>query len=134
VCLHARGLKVVTREGIQLMNSRRLISILICIALPLFSSNAQSEEIIIGTWIENRPPVSGEIVIFETDEGTFLRSTYMDGSSSTVEQDVSSVRGGTKYETKGGNSFGEYFIINSDDELEYWSEADKFYTAKKTDS
>lgn len=109
----------------------QLVSLLVCFAFPLLSSSASEAKNELGTWRDDRPFAGATMVLYESSLGTFLKSSYKDGSSGIEELDVTATPNGKRIETKGGNKFGEYFIINSLGELEFWSEGEKYYTAKK---
>ena len=89
------------------------------------------ERKIIGSWLDDRPGVGAKMTLFYTNEKLFLESTYSDGSSGAKEMTESSENRGRRIDDKDGNDFGEYFLINPNNELEFWAKDDKYYTAAR---
>ena len=85
---------------------------------------------IIGSWLDDRPGVGAKLTLFYTNEKLFLESTYSDGSSGVKEKTERSDNRGRRIDDKGGNDFGDYLLINPNNELEFWDERGYFYTAK----
>ena len=86
---------------------------------------------IIGSWLADRPYIGGKMTLFYTNGKLFLESAYSDGSLEVKEMAESRDNGGKRIYDKGDNIFGEYFIINESNELEFWSKNDHYFTAKK---
>ena len=71
------------------------------------------------------------MTLYRLNEKLMLRSVYSDGSSGKREM-VSKEQGkDLLLEEKLGNDFGEYFVVNSSGNLEFWSENGNYYTASK---
>ncbi len=85
---------------------------------------------IIGSWLDDRPGVGAKLTLFYTNEKLFLESTYSDGSSGVKEKAERSDNRGLRIDDKEGNDFGDYFLINPNNELEFWDAGGYFYTAK----
>ncbi len=90
-----------------------------------------SKRNIIGSWLDDRPGVGAKMTLFYKNKKLFLESAYSDGSSGIQEMVERSHRGGKRIDDKNGNGFGEYFIINERNELEFWSKNGNYYTAKR---
>ena len=86
---------------------------------------------IISSWIDDRPYVGAKITIYEDKEKFYMTSVYGDKSSSTEEMKVTKKGNGRKVETIEKNGFGEYFLINEEGALEFWSSTRNYYTAKE---
>ncbi len=84
----------------------------------------------IGSWLDDRPNIGAKMTLFYTNKKLFLESTYSDGSSRIEEKIERSDNRGRRIDDKGGNDFGDYLLINSSNELEFWDEEGYFYTAK----
>lgn len=85
---------------------------------------------ILGSWMANWG-YEYKMTVYKKDGKTYIRSTYGDGSSSDELYELSQTDNGTKLQDEGGKERGEYFIINSSGELEFWSENGNYYTAPK---
>lgn len=85
---------------------------------------------VIGSWMVERG-LEYRITAYNKDGQTYLQSTYGDGTSSDDLYVFSETDRGTKLEEE-DSGFGEYFIINSEGELEFWSDNGNYYTAKKS--
>ena len=83
---------------------------------------------IIGSWLDDW--IGSKKTIFLKDGKLFLESIYPDGSAGVCEMTERKVNGRRIIEDKGGNSFGEFFLINSNNELEFWGPKGNYYTAK----
>lgn len=92
---------------------------------------ASSPDDMLGTWKDDRPYVGARMELYQTDSALMLKSTYSDGSSNNVEMKSSEGKGGLRIEDKEGNDFGEYFVLNSAGDLEFWSSDGNYYTAKQ---
>lgn len=87
---------------------------------------------ILGVWLNDRPGIGSKMTIFYSKEGKlYLETSYPDGSSGKNEMIELESDKGKRIESKGGNDFGEYFIINKENRLEFWSENGNYYTAKQ---
>lgn len=110
-------------------------------SLRMIGSTVQEHEKLQKT----QPKINGELlgqwsanwgyeskVIFEKkDNKIFMREVYSDGEGKPTELAISEKDGNTVYETEAGKSHGEYYVINSSGDLEYWSKNGNYYTAKK---
>lgn len=85
---------------------------------------------VIGSWMVNRG-MEYRMTAYNKDGQTYLRSGYGDGTSTDDLYILTESDKGTKLEEE-DNGFGEYFIINSEGELEFWSDNGNYYTAKNS--
>ncbi|WP_367110373.1 hypothetical protein [uncultured Psychrobacter sp.] len=85
---------------------------------------------VIGSWMVERG-LEYRMTAYNKDGRTYLQSAYGDGTSSDDLYVLAETDRGTKLEEE-DSGFGEYFIINSEGELEFWSDNGNYYTAKKS--
>lgn len=85
---------------------------------------------VIGSWMVNRG-MEYRMTAYNKDGQTYLQSAYGDGTSTDDLYVLTESDKGTKLEEE-DNGFGEYFIINSEGELEFWSDNGNYYTAKNS--
>lgn len=88
---------------------------------------------IVSKWVDDRPYIGATLTIYEKNGSTYLESVYPDNSSSNEEVKISKGKQRRKVETVEENGFGEYFVINNEGSLEFWSSNGNYYTAKKLD-
>ncbi len=95
-------------------------------------SDEDEDKDILGVWLDDRAYISSKIRIYYSKENIlYFENTYTDGSSGVKEMISKPMENGNlRIEDKDGNDFGEYFIINEQSQLEFWSENGNFYTAK----
>jgi len=86
---------------------------------------------VIGSWIDDRMHVGNRITIFRQDGKLFMENTYADGSSRKNEIVAGPSTSGKKFEDKEGNSFGEFYLIDSQGNLQLWDQDGLISTAKK---
>ena len=98
------------------------------------SVNAAAEKVegdIIGKWHEEQY-TSADYVIFKKDNKTSIRTIFKNGQTSDEELKSKKTINSTRYDYKEGGTNGEYFILNSSGELEFYNkENKKFTTATK---
>ena len=86
---------------------------------------------IVGKWDEDEYTFS-KYIIYKKDEKTFVKMIFKDGQQSDNELTEKTVDNGIRYDYKNGGYNDEYFILNSDNELEFYNKENKnFTTAKK---
>lgn len=85
----------------------------------------------IGVWLDDRSYIGAKMKIFNDNGKVMLESSYSDGSSGVKEMVSKKMSRGLRIEDKLGNDFGEYFLITSKGELEFWSKNGNYYTAKQ---
>ncbi|MCK4661296.1 MAG: DUF2971 domain-containing protein [Bacteroidales bacterium] len=84
---------------------------------------------IIGQWIDEEY-LNSLMTLYKKDKKIYLETLYSDDSNSNKEQNSETVQGGIKYEDI-PNKHGEYFIVDIDGVLKYYSEDGLFNTIKK---
>lgn len=94
---------------------------------------SSSRDVIVGRWRDKRPPDDGHssIEIFTGPQGLRMVSTYRDGSKITDPLKETPDPRGRKLEDRPDNSFGEYYILTSGGDLQYWSGNRMYYTAER---
>jgi hypothetical protein len=98
------------------------------LAKPVVSSPDRK---VLGVWLDDRPGVGAKMTIYYSKEGNlYLESSYSDGSSGTKEMIDFAIDNGKRIEDKEGSDFGEYFVVNRANQLEFWSKNGNYYTAK----
>lgn len=86
---------------------------------------------VLGAWLDDRSGIGAKMIIYYSKDGNvYLESSYSDGSSGTKEMIELTNEDGKRIEDKEGNDFGEYFIVNKVNQLEFWSKNGNYYTAK----
>lgn len=89
------------------------------------------ERDVIGTWFYEAPYISQTIVLFRKGSKIFMEVTYNDGSSGIDEMIENKISKGTRYQEIGTGEGVDYFIINSEGNLEIWDDYGLVGTAKK---
>lgn len=92
---------------------------------------ANPGEKVLGVWLDDRPYMGVKMTIYYSDDKrVYLKKTFSDGSSNIYEMIDFALEHGKRIEDKDGNDFGEYFIINEANQLEFWGRNGLFYTAQ----
>ncbi len=87
---------------------------------------------IIGSWLDNRPMMGWKYTLLYKNKTLLLRVNYPKGGSSEERMIESSYGGIQKFNYRDREAFGEHFIINSRNELEFKNKMNKtYYTGKK---
>lgn len=87
---------------------------------------------IVGIWLNDRGSPGHRITIFYKNDSLYLERKFSDGSSGIEEMIEKALPQGRKLVEvrREGNSFGDYFLINNEGELQYWDKDGYYYTAK----
>ncbi|GIU15561.1 MULTISPECIES: hypothetical protein [unclassified Shewanella] len=85
---------------------------------------------VVGRWIDERPLLGDKITLYKQLGKYYLETWYLDGCHSLDEMTSEETEEGTKLEDKGGNIFGEYFMLTTDNELKFCNSTNCYYTAK----
>ena len=95
------------------------------------SINTNKEAVIdgevIGEWHEEKY-TSSNYVIYKKDNKIFIKTIYKNGQTSDDELKELKVKDGIRYEYSEGGYNGEYFVLNSKGELEFYSSDNKNFT------
>lgn len=85
---------------------------------------------VLGRWIDERPLLGDKITLYKQAGKYYLETWYLDGCHSLDEMISEETEEGIKLEDKGGNIFGEYFMLTTENELKFCNSANCYYTAK----
>ncbi len=72
---------------------------------------------IIGEWLDESPYAGAKYTFFKRNGKIFMIRKFKDGSGSEKEMIQKKQSGRLRYEEKGGNDFGEYYLIERDGDL-----------------
>jgi hypothetical protein len=75
-----------------------------------------------GMWIDDSPYIRSSMTLLVEDGETILETNYFDGSKSSEQLKSNQLNEGIRYDKIDGNDHGEYFIIESNGTLKYYSE------------
>lgn len=84
---------------------------------------------VVGRWLDERP-VGDRITIFEQDGKVYMENVFPDGSKGKKEIVPEPSATGKRYEDKDGNDFGEFYLIDSQGNLQLWDQDGLISTAK----
>ena len=87
----------------------------------------QVEGEIVGKWHEEQY-TSANYIIFKKDNKTFIRTIFKNGQTSDEELKTKKGVKGMRYDYKEGGTNGEYFILKSSGELEFYNKENKRFT------
>lgn len=86
---------------------------------------------VIGSWLDETPFIGNRITIFRQNGKLFMENTYKDGSSGKKEI-VEKLSGKKRtFRNKEGSSFGEFYSIDNQGNLQLWDKDGIISTAKK---
>lgn len=85
---------------------------------------------VVGRWIDDRHSLGDKITLYRQDQKIYLETWYSDGCHSLDEMMSTQTDDGLKLEDKGGNIFGEYFLLSAENHLSFCNSDECFYTAK----
>lgn len=85
----------------------------------LINSKEYYKGTVIGTWLDNSS-LGGIYTLIENNEIIKMYINFSDGSKYEKEMVESFQSNFLRYDDKGGNDFGEYYLINNDKELEIY--------------
>ena len=71
----------------------------------------------VGIWMDDRPYIGATITIRRKAGKLYLETKYKDGSGSNEEMTETKSGSGIKLVEKGGNSHGEYYILDKNKDL-----------------
>lgn len=91
---------------------------------------SQSRDIV-GIWLDDRPYVGSTLTIYRENGKLYLKMRHKDGSGSTDEMTESHSAIGTRLVEKDGNPHGEYFILDSKEDLHAGGNEGLFLKYKK---
>lgn len=85
---------------------------------------------ILGSWMVSWG-FEYKSVAYEKDGKTYIRNIHGDGSQKDEIYELSKSDKGIKLQNESGKDHNEYFIINKNGDLEFWSDNGNYYTAPK---
>ena len=85
---------------------------------------------VLGSWMISWG-LEYKSVAYEKDGKTYMRNIHSDGSQGDELYEQSKSDKGIKLQDESGKDNNEYFIINKQGDLEFWSDNGNYYTAKK---
>ena len=88
---------------------------------------------VIGNWLDETPFIGGRITIFEQDGKLFIEQRFKDGSHMKEEIVERRSPSGRRFEDKEENSYGEFYLIDYQGNLQLWDQEGLIATAKKID-
>lgn len=77
----------------------------------------------IGEWLDDSPYIGGKTTLLRKSGKIIMIRAFKDGSSSEKEMIQKQQSGKLRYEEKGYNRFGEYYLIDSSGRLQVYDEA-----------
>lgn len=93
----------------------------------IFSSDTRNT---IGRWLDTSPFSSHGLTLFKERSSIFLERIFLDGSKHTTELMPSKTNEGIRYDDIVENSHGEYFTVDSQGTLHYFSQEGEFMELK----
>ncbi|PHQ74746.1 MAG: hypothetical protein COB74_05870 [Shewanella sp.] len=85
---------------------------------------------VIGRWIDGRDGTSNKLTLYRQDDKIYLEIWSSDGCHSLDVMMCTQTEQGLRLEDKGGNIFGEYFLLTDDNSLQFCNSSECYYTAK----
>ncbi|KAF1073317.1 hypothetical protein [Halodesulfovibrio sp. MK-HDV] len=95
--------------------------------LKATSLNEEGE--IIGSWLATNG-YACTMTAYMFNGKAFIKLVYADGSNGKYEYKLTKENGKLRFEKP--NDFGEYYLTDSNGDLEFWDKDGKFYTARKS--
>jgi len=86
---------------------------------------------VIGSWLDESPFIGSRITIFRQNNKLFIENTYKDGSSGKKEIIEELSGKDRRFQKKEGSSVGEFYLIDSQGNLQMWDEEGIITTARK---
>jgi hypothetical protein len=86
---------------------------------------------ILGKWMDKRPLVGHRITIFKKDGKLFMQNAYKDGSSGKTELVEKKSPLGRRFEKADGSGGGDYWVLDSDGNLQIRDGEGLISTSKK---
>ena len=99
--------------------------------MNLTKSSAEPKGKIVGQWLCEQPFTESRTTLYTQDGRIYMKNLFKDGSSGTDEMVEKKSARGRRFQEKQGNASGEYYLINKDGLLEFWSDNGHICTCKK---
>lgn len=94
----------------------------------LKSSELQVDGELIGKWLVNWG-YEYKAAIYKKDDQVMMKTLFSDGSGQDAELSTHEINGQIRYYDDGGKERGEYYIVSSNGDLQFWSENGNYYSA-----
>lgn len=94
----------------------------------LKSSELQVDGEFIGKWLINWG-YEYKAAIYKKDDQMMMKTLFSDGSGQDVELSTNEFNGQIRYYDDVGKERGEYYIVASNGDLQFWSENGNYYSA-----
>ncbi|GIU29751.1 hypothetical protein [Shewanella sp. MBTL60-007] len=124
-----------TNEVIQIEREAKLKEMEMSVVEKRRRLSWQEDELspreVVGCWVDERPLLGDKITLYKQAGKYYLETWYLDGCHSLDEMLSEEMEEGIKLEDKGGNIFGEYFMLTTDNELKFCNSTNCYYTAKR---
>ncbi|WDP87536.1 MAG: DUF2971 domain-containing protein [Desulfobacter sp.] len=85
---------------------------------------------IVGRWLDPSPFSNHGLILFKENGSFLLERKFSDGSNSIKVLKPSETNGGIRYDEIEDNTHGEYFIVDDDGYLHYFSKEEEFMKLK----
>lgn len=86
---------------------------------------------VVGEWLDESPVIGGKITIYRQNGKLYMEHKYKDGSSSKEEMVEKASSSARRFEKKPPSSFGEYYVIDREGNLEIRDREGLIATARK---
>lgn len=96
----------------------------------LKKSELQVDGELIGKWLVNWG-YEYKATIYMKGNQVMMKTLFTDGSGGDVKLSSNEINGQVRYYDEGGKERGEYYIIASNGDLQFWSKNGNYYTAPK---
>lgn len=96
----------------------------------LIKSELQVDGELIGKWLVNYG-FEYKTAFYKKGDQVMIKTAFDDGSSEDVKLSSNEINGQVRYYDEGGKERGEYYIIASNGDLQFWSKNGNYYTASK---
>jgi hypothetical protein len=78
----------------------------------LLENVEDKQEKVIGIWIDETPYISNRTSLIRKEDRVMMRIQFKDGSLLEKEMIETNTANGKKYEERGGNDLGEYYLLD----------------------
>ncbi|WP_417761071.1 hypothetical protein [Shewanella sp.] len=89
---------------------------------------------LVGSWRDQRPNLDDEILLYREADKWIMETWFNDGSHSCDEMTAQETEVGVRLEEKGGNFFGEFFVLKANGALVFCRDDGCFYTASQVNA
>ncbi len=90
-----------------------------------------SDKTVIGNYLQEMGSLSRRITIYRENGKVFIMNIFLDGSQGIEEYRESKVSNGLRLDELKKNSFGEYYLVNKNGDLESWDSEGLIETLKE---